>query len=357
MKTRLARGAVVLFLIVLAVFAAVSRAVSNRDPLAAEIERWTAAVRDTSIHDELWKQSAPAAAPVLDAAADALRHDRRLLALHRLSRARTPLAAALYAREHPDAGTGIPALEAEWTKVGATLGRDSVAAAAAIARIEPALVRALAEASSYQSRIHHGASLDYGKNTEPVYGLYYLGVADAQRGFVAFCRRLPVVKEGRRPPVRSIAGEIDSLESELLAAYRPPASIDRHPEFIRVSADLKEARELDAQRLRHAALLRYCEAVQRVGLLVEPPSAGPADTNALRSKLDRAEAMLAGERVDHSIARLFVETARSDLSAPAARVIVTRVLPRYRAALAPVPPPTARPAPALAVTLVRWPFT
>ena len=37
-----------------------------------------------------------------------------------------------------------------------------------------------------------------------------------------------------------------SIEDELLAAYRPPTSIDSHPIFIRASALLKEARELDA---------------------------------------------------------------------------------------------------------------
>lgn len=356
MTSRLARTGVVLFIVLLAVFSAVSRAVSTRDPLATEIERWTAAVRDTSIRDELWKQSLPSVTPVLSGAADALHQNRRLLALHRLARARTTLAASVYAREHQDAGAALPALEAEWTRVGTQLAKDSASVVTAVAGIQPAAVRALAEAAVHQLRIYHGASLDYARSTEPVYGLYYLGVTAAQREFIDLCRKLDGRADGKAPALRSLATEIDSLESELLTAYRPPASIDRHPEFIRVSADIKEARELDASGLRYAALLRYLEASQRVGLLVETPPTAP-DTVAIRAALDRFEQELARERVDHSIARLFIETARSDLSAPVARMVVARSLPRYRAALGPAPPAAARPKPALAVTLVRWPFT
>lgn len=354
MRSRLARIGVILFVVVLAVTAAVSRAVSTRDPLATEIERWTTAIRDTTNHDDLWKQSVSSAAPVMTGAADALRQNRRLLAFQRMARARTPLAASLYARDHADAGRTIPALEAEWTRTGAELDRDS--ARTDFAAIRPALVRALAEAAAHQSRVHHGASLEYGRNTEPVYGLYYLGVATAQRELVDLCRRLSGPSAGSAPPLRSFAVEIDSLEAELLTLYRPPASIDRHPDFIRVSADIKEARELDDRGFRYAALLRYLEAVQRVGLLAGASTA-PADTIALRATLDRFENSLAHEKTDATIARLFVESARSDLSAPAARQIVGRVLPRYRAALAPAPPRPARRAPELAVTLVRWPFT
>src|SRR5262245_5971348 len=89
------RSAVVPFLALLAVVAGVCRARFADDPLPAEIARWSAAVRDTANHDELWKQSATAASPVLAGAALALRQNRRLLALQRLGRARAPLAASL----------------------------------------------------------------------------------------------------------------------------------------------------------------------------------------------------------------------------------------------------------------------
>jgi len=71
-----------------------------------------------------------------------------------------------------------------------------------------------------------------------------LGVAQAQREFAAFCRTLSSPSSRRAPAVRALRAEIDSLEAEILAAYRPPASIEKYGEFIAASAALKEAREL-----------------------------------------------------------------------------------------------------------------
>ena len=64
--------------------------------------------------------------------------------------------------------------------------------------------------------------------------------------------------------MRRLSDELDALEGELLSAYKPPASIDRHREFIAASSTLKEARELDAAGLSYGALLRYLQAVLRV---------------------------------------------------------------------------------------------
>lgn len=47
------------------------------------------------------------------------------------------------------------------------------------------------------------------------------------------------------PALRDLGVEIAALESELLQAYRPPASIESHSIFIRISALLKEAHELN----------------------------------------------------------------------------------------------------------------
>ena len=78
----------------------------------------------------------------------------------------------------------------------------------------------------------------------------------AQREFVALCRdALGAACPRPAPPLRSLRAELDALEGELLAAYRPPASIDRHSRVHRARAPrLKEARELDAAGLRYGAL-------------------------------------------------------------------------------------------------------
>jgi hypothetical protein len=165
---------------------------------------------------------------------------------------------------------------------------------------------------------------------------------------------------------RSLATEIDTPEANLLAAYRPPASIERHPEFIRASATLKEARELDAAGQRHGALLRYLQAVQRLAPLRPAASASP-DAPAppvISASLDEWDARLSKTGENHSVARLFLEEARSTLERggpgtnPATPAIVaTEVLPRYLAALEPAKPARARPAASVTVTLVRWPYT
>jgi thiol-disulfide isomerase/thioredoxin len=121
--------------------------------------------------------------------------------------------------------------------------------AVAAVSIRPALARALAELALVQACESYHASLEYGRNTEPQYGLYYLGAAHAQRGFVDFLHALPAAPAppaSSAPQLRSLRQDIDALQSRLLAAYRPPASIERHGEFIVASAALKEAREQDA---------------------------------------------------------------------------------------------------------------
>src|SRR6185503_4980615 len=192
-------------------------------------------------------------------------------------------------------------------------------------------------------------------------GLYYIGTAQAAREWVAFLRSLPSGPRAAAPPLRPLDVELDALEGEMLAAYRPPLSIDHHREFIAAHSALKEARELDAQGLRAAALLRYLQAALRFAPLRLPAPAVPPD---LAARLRALDERLRGGGVDHTIGRLFLEVAEADLAehGPAgaavnAAIVAADVLPRYLAALTPRPaaPP---PAPArVTVTLVRWPYT
>jgi hypothetical protein len=217
----------------------------------------------------------------------------------------------------------------------------------------------LAEAAGAQVKVYYDASVDYGRSTTPDSGLYYLGAALAQKQWVGFLRGLSWPAPGAPPPVRPLAGEMDALETELLAAYRPPASIDRHRDFILASSALKEARELDAAGLSHGALLRYLQAVQRVAPL--RASTG-ADAAATRARLQALAVRLGAGGIDHSIGTLFLEAAESDLAehpsdAALAGAVATDVLPRYFAALEPAAPRPPAQEPAVTVTLVRWPYT
>jgi hypothetical protein len=333
---------------------------SPSDPLQAEVAKWTARLEAETRTDDFWTQIKPGAQTALKDATAALAAGRRWLALERLASARANLSAAAYLFGRPeDVRTDVPAFEREWTRMAATLrlGGSTPTDAASMASIRPAVVRALAEAAADQVRIYYDASVEYGRNTELRFGLTYLGIAQAQQEFVALARTLSSTATPQGPALRSIASEIDALQGELLSAYRPPASIDRHAEFIVVSAALKEARALDAAGLRHGALQRYVAASQRVAMLQQ--AGGLPAVPDLQEKLKAAAAKLGGA-VDHSIGQLFVERAQAALdagtAAPAA-AIVDRAIPAYLAALGAPAPRAPAATPAVTVTLVRWPFT
>ena len=340
---------------------AVAGAEPEEDRLAAEISRWSSLVAGETGTDPLLQDAKGAGEALLTQAREALQSGRRLVALERLAAVVQTFGSVQYVMSRPAAERQeLPAFEAEWKRAGGAL-RDVIdpdgRAAAAAGSIRPALARALAEISVVQARESYHASLEYGRNTEPQYGLYYLGAAHAQRGFVDILHALPAPPPSSAPPLRSLRPDIDALQSRLLAAYRPPASIERHGEFIVASAALKEAREQDAAGHRHAALLRYLQAAQRTAMITQT---APADAAAVGSNLEEFRARLQGD-ADHSIARFFVERAEAALAAPgeeaAAAAIASEVLPRYFAALAPAPAPAPAAAATVTVTLVRWPFT
>lgn len=331
-----------------------------KDPLAAEIGRWSTFLKKNTSKDEMWTQVQEATVPVIARAEEALRKGRRLLALQRLASARVNLAASAYLQERSAAEHGESGFEAEWKRMGGVLRADlRPPSSAALEGVQPAAVRALGEAALPQVRIYYDASLDYGRNTMPDAGLFYLGTAQAQRDFAAFCRAMSTRASRPAPPVRSLAGELDRLEGEMLAAYRPPASIDNHRDFILASSALKEARELEAAGLRYGALLRYLQAAQRLAPLRKAPLHGPL----LAKRLNEIDTRLRAGRLDDSVGRIFLETARDEAeggegkSPATAAVIAADVLPRYFAALEPARPAAPKPAPSVTVTLVRWPYT
>lgn len=351
------------------------------DPLAAEIERWSAFLRDKA-GDPRWASARQSGEPALARAGQALQDGRRLLALQRLANVRGNLATMAYMLERP-AGQRkeMARFEAEWKRMGQVLRADlGGPSPAALDGVRPAAARALAEAALPQVKLNYQASLGYGRTTEPDSGLFYLGSAQAQHDLIAMLRDLSPASSEPPPPLRDLTPELDALEAAMLAAYRPPASIERHGEFIGASSTVKEARELNAAGLRHGALLRYLQAALRIAPLAgqaagpaAPPPSSPADSE-LAARLRQHAARLSGSGGDASLGQLFVELAEGELAeapgeAPAdaaisrgiAAAIDSDVLPRYVAALGPAPRPTLRstprPAPTVTVTLVRWPYT
>ena len=318
------------------------------DPLAAEIKRWSAFLDSPAASGPIWTQIKQVMAPALARSNDALQKGRVNLALLRFASVAPTFEGAVFAKEHESAN-----LEQEWKRNAA-----AVRVSQPLSAIEPASLRALAEAASNEAHALYQASLDYGIADGTQSGLLYIGEARGQKAFVDFARRISRPSGLRSPNVRALSdAEIEGLEHDLLAAYRPPASLDRHSEFIGASAAIKEARELRASGLHYGALQRYLEAARRVGQL----TSSPMDRPKIESSLQAFRSRLATGSVDHSIARIYAEAAESDLEGtppPAvASSVVTAVLPRYFAALEPAREPFAHPAPRATITLVRWPFT
>jgi hypothetical protein len=332
------------------------------DALRDRIARWSAVVAaDTSGHPTA-REVRSMAGPVIARAESALARDRRHLALFEVSRAWPLLSAARYVVDRQDSVGTIDALEAEWNRLDATLEHESTSLAGRpLSRIRAALAGALAEAALPQVRVYHHASLEYGRSTQPGDGLFYMGEALAQEEFVAWCAGLGERPAGREPPFRAITAELAALESEILGAYRPPASIDLHPGFITAASALKEARELEVLGLRRGALLRYLQG----SLRAQPLTAAPPvfDAAATPARLDSLEQRFR-RGLDHGIGRLFLELARTDLedttsgaTHAVAAAVAQVVLPRYFAALQPAVPLPAAPVAEVTVTLVRWPYT
>jgi hypothetical protein len=333
---------------------AIARAVAD---LAAQL----AAEKST---DPLWTDAKAGVETTVKDAQAALAVGRRWFALERLAQARQVFLATRFALSHPTERKDLAAFEREWTRQGATLGA-AAPTLAPLDSVRPALVRALAEVAVPQVRINYDAGLEYGRNTQPEYGLYYVGMAEAQRQFVALARGVtPAQPVARTPPrLRSVAADIAVVQRDLMSLYQPPASVDRHPEFIVASSALKEARQYDAEGLRYGSLLRFLQGAQRTAMIRR---AAPSDIDSIAKALASFRTRLDDPRVDHSIGMLFVERAevalecKTPAGAVTAATVVLDVLPKYFAALEAAPPATTGAtvvAPIATVTLVRWPFT
>src|SRR6187549_3527691 len=104
-----------LILIVILLAACAGSADQARDPLASEIERWSAFLKSRPAEDKLRQESQPAIAR----AEEALTQGKRLLALQRLAAARGDLAVADYMGQRPARQrTDMAAFEAEWARMG-----------------------------------------------------------------------------------------------------------------------------------------------------------------------------------------------------------------------------------------------
>lgn len=337
-----------------------AQSVQAVDPLEHALGETRSRIAAIPAADEFWPQVAPMVDALLARTETAASKGRRELALLTYAYAVENVAAERFLLAHPAERAELERFEALWRE------RDRAYDAAALAKwraraeaLRPAIVRAIGEAAFAKLRVNLDASLDYGRATDAGTGLFYLGLAEAEAEFVEQLGTFAAATQRPAPPARALAAELDALERELVALYRPPLSIEHHSEFIAASGTLKEARVLDDAGLRFGVLLRHGQAVQRCAALRASLGTAAIDSDALGKRLATLEGELAKLPFDASIGRVFAQRAdelveNGDLAAASSFAdALAAHLATFTAPLAPV----ARAAPELDVTLVRWPFT
>lgn len=205
------------------------------------------------------------------------------------------------------------------------------------------LGRALAQAARNRAVKLHRASLPYGKADGVDSGLYYLGEARANLEYAEFVESLPVDAASDEPsaPPASVAHALDALEKELIASFEKDRTSGN---AILPSAMLKEARELNDQKLYDAAALSLMEARLALSRATAKEAGAGAVPPAIPASASGA-----------SLTSLFAAIARQR-GPEFQRVIVADVLPFYPKLFEPVTVASRKDA-TVTVTLVRWPYT
>ena len=254
----------------------------------------------------------------LQRARDAATRGREYLALHELSLAWRTQSAYTLSAEIRSRVKDMDDFRREWAAAGEprTLGASASM---------PLVVAALATSAEAVAPATYRASLPYAEDAGLESGLYYLGDAHAASRFAAFCRTLRFEPAGARPPLRSIAAEMDRFERDVVKLY-DKADAGARRAFISINVAMKIARERDASRDYSASLLQYLLARYQLALLVTSEASADA-----ASRLSAFSAALKG--ADHTIAQLFFEIAAASLETPdgsrGATAIADFVIPEY----------------------------
>ena len=172
---------------------------------------------------------------------------------------------------HPEIATeGMKAFDKEWARVDAVLKRQERTYSSYSWADRPAAVRALSQAWFGKTRRMFDGGRGFAISTKPEDGVFYLGSAQATSAMAVFCGTVRLTEKGKPRTMRSYLPEIEALDQQVQAAYAPPASIDHHADFIRLSALMKDARELDASQSYDGSLLQYLEATRLYSMIATP---------------------------------------------------------------------------------------
>jgi hypothetical protein len=339
-----------------------------REQVIQEIAKTSNALESVKSSSDEWKQFKPDLANLLARARQAAEAGRLYSALELLGATKVNLAGAQTLFENPHASKlSMEEFKAQWIRVGLDITPLEQRFNSGNWATQPVGLRALAESEEIRTRVFYDSSQGFATATEPRDGLFYMGQSKAAIEYALFCQSLDLKGGLPAPLLHSVAVEIRSLQDQILAVYRPPRSVDQHPQFIQINSALKEAGDLEAAQLYAGALFKYLDSLQGFAML-EASKPGVEKADELRKELALARERLAAAKLDHSIAEIFLQRAEGGLDASKpkdaytaglqkAQVILERVIPAYFTALAKndeLPPPPTK---AVTVTLVRWPYT
>jgi len=334
--------------------------------LSQEIEMLRRVVSEKPDSDENWKSLKPDLLANLKIASAALEAGQLLLALDAVNIARSGYRATEWTTGNPAIlKGGVEAFMVEWKRQDAEIAKAEQQIQADRRKSSEA-VSALKEINTGRIRTLYHSARGFAEVSGPPSGLYYLGNAKASVESAQFAQVIHIPYARKASPDKSILSDILVLQNEVLAAYKPPRSIDRHADFIRINGAIKYARELDDAKLHRGAMYQYLEAIRNFAAL--KAEGDPKSTEDLKAEAARYRARIESQKSDVSIAELFLEKAEYRLANagpdgkdPAARRAAQNILYGALSAYFAV-----REKPAVAattqgklatVTLVRWPFT
>jgi hypothetical protein len=361
-----------LFALVISLFPPVSFCQGVRQQIDKEIARISTALVAKPDSDKGWKEAKPDITSGLKAANDSLAAGRDLVALEQLADSWVNFAVTESMLDNPDAvKQGLPGFEAEWRKTDAYMKLWEQRYEEDRKNSLPLAVRAIAEANAAESRTYYNSSRAYAIASHPgppaaQAGLNVLGAAKGSIEFAVFCESLHFEDVPSPAPLRSIAPELRQLETSMIAAYQPPRSIDKHPEFISMHSALKEGGDLEAAHLYAGALYKYLDALEMFEMLNASPSGDTSTPEEVQKKVQQMRDSFT-RGADSSLLQLFLERSENIAVADAAakgpsksqtqQAILTKVVPAYYAALKPQKLSSQPVAKTITVTLVRWPYT
>ena len=336
--------------------------------IASEITRLQKISSAQPADDEMWKDVRPGIDRFLMLANEALKRGDIYFALEELGKANEYVVGAQMTQQPPEvAKQGLEGFEAKWKTASVELvALDKTAKQRDWTGI-PAAVRAVGESGQGQAITLLEASRAYASVTDPSAGYFYLGQAKANEDFSSFAHGLALKQQGTTFKLRSIGAELHELQQKVNAAFVPPRSIDKHPEFIRLNSTIKLAGELDAAKLYAGALYQYLSAVSQFALL-DGKEIDDATKTALPNQIAEARSNLAKSGRDNSIAEMFLQRAEvliskkngSDPSAiewQNAASVISALVPAYNDVVSSRAAAPTQYAHAVTVTLVRWPYT